>query len=46
MGPGNAGILDMDKVLAELVPQGFVAVTDKVSAVVPEVNEAVIALVP
>lgn len=36
----------MDKLRAELVPQTLVAVTDNVSAVVPEVNEAVIAFVP
>lgn len=46
IGPGRDGKRDMDNVRAELVPQALAAVTDKVSAVVPEVNEAVIALVP
>lgn len=46
MGAGWAGILAIESVRAALVPQELLAVTDNVSAVVPVVNEAVMAFVP
>lgn len=46
IGPGSDGKRDMDKVRAILVPHELVAVTDSVSAEVPVVKDAVIALVP